>query len=472
MRASELFSNVEGRLLKGTLDFEVSHITDDSRKCTKGSIFFAIKGETTDGHLFVGEAVRKGARLVVVERPVDVDASVFLVKDTKKVAEEVLRRFYRGADREIFKIGITGTNGKSTVAYLLWQFLERCGKRCALVGTIEYVVAGKRRRALNTTPGLFEFWEVMGEACQGKDEFLVMEVSSHSLKQNRLGDVSFEVAVFTNLSRDHLDYHGDMQEYFECKKKLFVYHLKGTAVVNVDDEYGRVLAKEGGQVLSYGIYGDCKIRGRFVQGLLDGSVYEIDGKRVYTTLIGEHNLYNVLAAYTVALDMGLGEDFLAILPELKAPPGRLERFSSNGLTVFVDYAHTPDALERVLRELKRVSEGKLIVVFGCGGDRDRGKRPLMGRVASEIADYVVITSDNPRSESPEAIVADIMEGIAGKNYTVVLDRAEAIEKAVSIAKKGDVILVAGKGHEDYQIIGNRRIHFDDREVVRKVLGIS
>ena len=469
MRANELLSGVRGRFVRGDPSVEVLHLTDDSRCCGEGSAFFAFRGARYDGHAFADDAVARGARLVVAERPLEVDAAVFVAEDVVEAASCALRRFYFSADASLFKVGITGTNGKTTVAFLLWQFWQGRGIPSSLLSTVFYKVAGRTIKPKNTTPGLFDLWNVMAEASRGGDKRLVMEVSSHALSQRRLGDVCFQAAVFTNLSRDHLDYHGSMEEYFRCKRLLFERHLDGVAVVNADDPYGVKMASAvKGDVITYGVSsGD--VRGRVLEENLDGMRVEIDGVCARARLFGLHNLYNILAAYAVSLSAGEGREFLEALPELSAPEGRLEPFEAGGVRVFVDYAHTPDALERVLSELKRLTRGRLIVVFGCGGDRDRGKRPEMGRVATELSDLAVITSDNPRSEDPEDIIREILSGIRGNGYLVEPDRRKAIIKAVSMARFGDVVLVAGKGHEDYQIVGDRVLHFDDREVVREAL---
>ncbi len=470
MRLSELVRTVGGRVVKGNPEVEVRDLVCHSRFCTPGSLFFAMKGESLDGHDFVGDAVARGAAAVAVERPVEVEgASLWLVDDTARASVGALRRFYGSVDRRLFKVGITGTNGKTTVAYLLWQFFNLTGRQCALVGTVKYVIGGRERKALNTTPGLFELWRIMKEANQGGDEALVMEVSSHGLKQGRLGDIRFQVSVFTNLSRDHLDYHGSMEDYFLSKALLFREHTEGVSVVNLDDPWGERLAREvPAKIIGYGME-KGEVRGRVLERSVEGMRVVIDGVEARTKLIGDHNLYNILAAYAVAGSQGLGSSFLEALPELEPPPGRLEPIEGDGFWIFVDYAHTPDALEKVLLELKRICPGRLMVVFGCGGDRDRGKRPQMGRIATQIADLAIITSDNPRTEDPDGIIEDILKGVVGDNYLVEVDRKRAIERAILLASEGDVVLVAGKGHEDYQIVGERRLHFDDREVVRGVL---
>ncbi len=470
MRAADLLEGVEGRLLKGALNVDISCVTDDSRRCRPGACFFAIKGERYDGHNFAKDAVDKGAILVVCERELDLDASVFVVRDSRRAAVKVLRNFYGDVDKAFFKVGITGTNGKSTVAFLISQLLDVLKEPNVLLSTVFYKLPCKTFKAVNTTPGLFELWDVMASSVREGAKYLVMEVSSHALKQGRVGDVVYQVAVFTNLSRDHLDYHGTVEDYFSSKLRLFTEHLHGVAVVNADDPYGAKIlsAIRGRDVITYGLEKGL-VRGRVLDETLEGMEVEVEGMRSKTRLIGKHNLYNILAAFAVAKVLGRGREFMDALPLLKAPPGRLERFCTNGVSVFVDYAHTPDALERVLVELKRLTKGRLIVVFGCGGDRDRGKRPLMGKIASSLADFSVITSDNPRSEDPKAIIEDILTGIDGENYEVILDRRKAIEKAIRMASSGDVVLIAGKGHEDYQIVGDRKLFFDDRLVVREVL---
>ncbi len=470
MRAKDLFQGLTGEMLGDWEDLVVKNVTDDSREISKDSVFFCRQGEKEHGLKYVDEAIRQGAVIVVSEKRLGKPVAQFIADNVEDVSVSVLRRFYRDADRWLFKIGVTGTNGKTTVCYLIKSGFDRFGYSFGIISTVRYEYGAVSLKPKNTTPGLFQLWKIMHEMRREGVFGFSMEVSSHALKQKRIGDLTFDVGVFTNLSRDHLDYHISMEDYFQSKFKLFKYHVDGVSVVNVDDDWGRVIVSnlKEKMVITYGMEsGD--IKGRIVSGDLRGMEIEVDGIRVNTTLLGKHNLYNILAAYAVFHAWDMGYDFLRwVVPDFKPVKGRLKRIEANGITVFVDYAHTPDALAKVLESLRSLTQGKIITVFGCGGDRDKGKRPEMGRVASMLSDFIVITSDNPRSEDPEAIVDDILEGVDNKNYYVEIDRAKAIEFALKIAAPGDVVLVAGKGHEDYQIIGDKVVYFDDEEVVRRV----
>ncbi len=471
MKVKELLKGVPGRLVNGSWEQEIRGLTCNSKECQREYAFFAIRGENLDGHAFIYEAVSRGATLVVAERDLPVEAALFVTNDTKKAAYIALRNFYGSPDEALYKVAITGTNGKTTTAYLVHQGWKSLGENACLLSTVEYIVGISRSKPKNTTPGIFELFETLNKAKKEKCSHLVMEASSHALKQGRLGDITFEVAVFTNLSRDHLDYHRDMEDYFESKLLLFTEHLKGYGIVNRDDPRSGSFQKLAKPLIFYGIKSG-EVKGRIIEASVEGMKIEIDGKKSFTSLVGRHNLYNVLAAYCVFKVEGHEKEFLEALPYMKGPPGRLERFSKDGVTVFVDYAHTPDALEAVISSVKPLVRGKLIVVFGCGGDRDRGKRPLMGSIVTELADLAIITSDNPRSEEPERIVEDILKGINKKNFRVVIDRKQAIFEAIHTSAPGDAVIVAGKGHEDYQIVKDRVLPFDDREVVKEALGLD
>ena len=472
MKAKELFDGICGRGIGNWEDVEVRGLSDDSRRVKEGYAFFCRRGESFDGHAYAEDALRRKASLIVAEKPLPLSVPQLVVPSVLSAAQLALRRFYNHADAYLFKVGVTGTNGKTTVSSIVRHGFEALGYPFGLIGTVSYFDGKRWIKPKNTTPGLFQLWEIMGAMRDNGLYGFSVEVSSHALKQRRIGDVRFDVSVFTNLSRDHLDYHKSMEDYFSSKLLLFREHTEGFCVLNGDDNWGRRIASEVRQpVVFYGIEsGD--IRGRIVDASLSGMVIEVDGMRARTLLLGEHNLYNILAAYSVFAVWGMGKEFLKeALPEFQPVKGRLERIEKDGITVFVDYAHTPDALFSVLKVLKPLASRRLITVFGCGGDRDKGKRPEMGRVASLFSDVVVVTSDNPRSEDPGKIIEDILRGIEGVECVVIPDRRSAIFEALSMAERGDVILVAGKGHEDYQIVGDRVIHFDDVEVVKEALGI-
>ncbi len=470
MRAGDLFKGIPGKGVGDWKSVEVRGLCDDSREVKKDYAFFCRKGETSDGHLYVEDALNKGASIIVAERSFSISAPQFIVSSVIEIAPVILRRFYSYVDKYLFKIGVTGTNGKTTVCSLIRFGFESLGYPFGLIGTVNYFDGKRWIKPKNTTPGMFQLWEMMDVMRKNNMYGFSMEVSSHALKQKRLGDIKFDVSIFTNLSRDHLDYHGTMEDYFLSKLLLFSEHTDGVCLINGDDSWGRKITREVSQpAIFYGIKaGD--IKGKIIDISLSGMVVEVDGVKAKTKLLGEHNLYNILAAYSVFALWDMGKDFLKwALPSFSSVKGRLEKLEERGVTVFIDYAHTPDALYCVLKILRPLVSGRLITVFGCGGDRDKGKRPEMGKIASLFSDLVVVTSDNPRSEDPLKIIEDIIEGIENKNYIVIPDRKEAIFTAIAESKEGDVILVAGKGHEDYQIVGDKVIPFDDLETVREAL---
>ncbi len=471
MRLSELLEGIEKKVIGTLQDFEVKTVTDNSEKVGLDSVFVCIKGEKIDGHNFASRAIEKGARVLVVERVLDVEVPQIVVDNTKKVLSILLSRFYGSPESRLVKVGVTGTNGKTTVTTLIKHLEDSISRPFGLIGTINYFDGANYIKAGNTTPGISLMFELMRRMVDNGLVGFSMEVSSHALKQGRIGALRFDYAIFTNLTRDHLDYHKSMEDYFFSKALLFTDHLDGLAIINADDPYGRRLLSiiSGRDVVTYGIERG-EVRGRVESLSVDGMVVEVDGMNFHTNLTGTYNLYNILAVFSYGIGRGIDrKEIVEAISKFRGVRGRLERIKAEKFTVFIDYAHTPDALRNVLVELSKLRKNKLIVVFGCGGDRDKGKRPEMGRVATEIADMVIITSDNPRSEDPIDIIRDIIKGCVGKNYTIIVDRREAIGEALRIAVEGDIVLVAGKGHEDYQIVKDRVLHFDDREVVLDIL---
>jgi len=470
----------------------ISGVTQDSRRVEKGFLFVAIPGEKQDGHDFVADAVKKGASAVVAVRRTGAEVPQLIVKDSRSALADLAAKFYGEPSLKMRVAGVTGTNGKTSITYLLESILNEAGRKPAVLGTVNYRYGGKIHAAPHTTPESVDLQQLFSEMVASGVTDVVMEVSSHALDMNRVRGVHFDAAAFTNLTQDHLDYHADMDAYFEAKKKLFSRFLKDsakdkrTAILNVDDPKGRQLSKvrvRGLERLTVSIDGPADLYVRSLQATAEG--IEADLARadrvlsIRSPLIGLHNLQNILVA--VGLAYGLGVDTASIekgIARLKNVPGRLERIDNKrGLHVFVDYAHTPDALARVcmtLGEFSKKSGGRLITVFGCGGDRDRTKRPVMGREAGRFSDLVVLTSDNPRSEDPDAIIDEIVPGLRDVSMPSdrilrIVSREEALKKAVSIAKPGDFVLVAGKGHEEYQIIGTKKVHFSDQEILRGLL---
>jgi len=464
-------------------DREVRALCMDSREVTPGSLFIATAGSRVDGRAYIADACARGAVAVLYDAggaalaPATVPS--FGVPELRRHIGTIADRFYGAPSKDLTVIGVTGTNGKTTCTQLLAQALDRAPRRCAVIGTLGYGFPGELVSGLHTTPDAVTVHRLLDEFRTEGAVYASMEVSSHALDQGRVGAVAFEVAVFTNLTRDHLDYHGDMAAYGAAKARLFAWPGLKTAVVNTDDAFGRDLrASAAGhcRVLTYGLeHGDVHARDwqATPQGLSLHAVTPAGEVRIDSPLLGRFNALNLLAvlAVLIALDIAPNEA-AARLSAARPVPGRVERFARDGSPlVVVDYAHTPDALEQVLQALRAHVRGKLWCVFGCGGNRDRGKRPQMGRIAEQLADRVVVTDDNPRDESGDAIVADIVAGMHTRPL-VIRDRAEAIAHAVQTAAAIDVILVAGKGHEDYQEVRGVRRAYSDRDTVRAVLGLA
>ncbi len=479
-------------------DPEVARLTPDSRQVAPGALFFALKGARADGHDFAPVAVRAGAVAVVAERPVDASpAPLLLARNARRSMALSAANFHGHPGDRLLLAGITGTKGKTTVSYLVESAAAAAGVPCGVVGTVTWRWPGTSRPASHTTPESTELQAALAGMVEAGARLGVLEVSSHALAQERVAGLAFRAAAFLNLSRDHLDYHRDLEDYFQAKRRLLAENLApdGQAVVNAGDEHGARLAAElqaaGRRVWRFGAPG-AELLAREARIGLGGIEAVLSTPRgdlpLRSPLTGQHNLENLLAAAGLAL--GLGLDPGAVARGLSASlgaPGRLERIEAGGVAAFVDYAHTDVALAAACAALRQLGPRRLLVVFGCGGDRDRGKRPLMGLAAGRAADLVVVTSDNPRGEDPDAIIAAIVPGVqqaglprlspsearaGSRGYLVLPDRREAIALALSAARPGDAVLIAGKGHEDYQIVGNEKRHFDDREEARRVLGLA
>ncbi len=492
MRLDHLLRGLTILNLHGETDTEVNGITCDSRAVKKGYLFVALRGSSQDGHRYVAHAVARGAHAIVTENVQTVFRGATTVKlpDTRAALSELAARFYQYPARGMKLIGITGTNGKTTTSYLLESILKERGITVGVIGSISYRFKGKSLRASLTTPESTDLMGIMREMRDAGVTHIVVEVSSHSLHQGRTRGLQWSRALFTNFSRDHLDYHGTMEEYFKAKSLLFdSLGEEGDtdevrAVINIDDPKGRVLEKiTTVPVVSYGLGDNCLLRATHIQsdsrGLRFRLVTPSGDIPISSSLLGQINAYNILGAAATAFSLNIDLEVIARgISRLADIPGRLQPVKNKrGLSLFVDYAHSPDALEKVLQTLRPLAKGDLITVFGCGGDRDRGKRPDMGRAAGNYSDLVVITSDNPRGEDPAEIARDTERGIKGsglkkiklglpgrgKGYAIILDRRKAIQAAINRAKGEDVVLIAGKGHEDYQIVGRRKRHFDDVE---------
>ncbi len=473
MRLDELVAGVQGARVVGDGAVDVVDLVYDSRKVEPGSLFFCVVGEKVDGHGFGPRVVEEGAAALVVERELtELAVPQVVVPDSRAAMAPLAARFWGDPTAELRVVGVTGTNGKTTTAFLIREILQAADFRCGLLGTVKQVVGGVEREVVRTTPEAVELQASFRQMLDGGDEACAMEVSSHALALHRADAIHFEVALFTNLTQDHLDFHADMEDYFLAKRKLFERGAK-VAIVNVDDPYGRRLAGEF-ECLTFSAEGaEADYSAREVEFDALGASFRVGEVRLRTALPGHFNVANALGAFAAAEAMGVGAEIAAAgLARAARVPGRFEPIDEGqGFAVLVDYAHTPDSLENVLGAARRLTEGRLIAVFGAGGDRDRDKRPKMGRVGSELSDLAVITSDNPRSEDPERIVAEVASGAAGAGEPeVVVDRRAAIALALGRARPGDTVVIAGKGHEQGQEFEEgRKIPFDDREVAREEL---
>ena len=444
----------------------------------------------TDGHRFAEAAIANGAKVVVLERDAALSDYYFLhagvvkivVPDSRKALALMSANYYQHPSRKLTMLGVTGTNGKTTTAHLIKAILEAAGQRVGLLGTIEYRIGDEVIAASHTTPESLELNELLSRMVTAGCQSVSMEVSSHALHQSRVYGLAFNAAVFTNLTQDHLDYHGSMEEYFKAKKMLFDnLESDAVAITNADDSWGiQIAASSRARKLSYGTGELADVRASNIRLSIEGTSCTVTFKNQTATLlfplVGRFNIYNMLAAYSTGLALGIPQEKVAEgLSGLKSVRGRFERIASpNGWTAIIDYAHTPDALEKCLRTihdvLPRQGRGRIITVFGAGGDRDRTKRPIMGKVAGSLSDITIVTSDNPRTEDPQKIIDDVVAGIPREvQVTCVVDRRAALHTALRQARAGDVVLVAGKGHEEYQVIGKEKIHFSDREIVEEFI---
>jgi UDP-N-acetylmuramoyl-L-alanyl-D-glutamate--2,6-diaminopimelate ligase len=493
MKLKDILTGDTKILISGDLNVEVLGISYDSRTIQNGYAFFALPGHNTDGNKYIDEAIKKGASVIISHLKVEVGpASLIVAEDIFRFMSTFSAKFYNYPDRELNIIGLTGTNGKTTISYMIDSIFAYAGINCGVMGTINYRYRHKVIEAQNTTPQAPDIYRIMREMLNAEVKHIVMEVSSHALSLGRVYGIDFDVAVFTNLTQDHLDFHKTMDGYFEAKASLFRSLGTGTkknlkfAVINIDDKYGKKLADIGLNAekklycISYNTKADFKATNIDISN--SGSKFDLlyAGKTAKINIkhFGLHNVYNALAALSACICTGM--DFhIAVdgLNNAKQAPGRLERIDTGNLSfeILVDYAHTDDALKNVLGAVKKIKHKRIITVFGCGGDRDRSKRPKMGKTAVEMSDFVFVTSDNPRTEDPNLIVLDVESGIRKiykTNYKVVVDREEAIKEAIVMADKGDIVLLAGKGHETYQVVGLNKIHFSDIETAKKYITLK
>ncbi len=454
---------------------EVLDLAYDTRAVTPGALFFCVRGERVDRHELAGRAVEAGAVALVVERPLDVDVPQFVVPDARVAMAVVAAEFFGRPSRELKVAGVTGTNGKTTTTFLLFAILAAAGLRPGLLGTVETRIGGERRPAIRTTPEAIDLQRTLREMLDAGDRSCALEATSHGSELRRLDGMRFAVLVFTNLSQDHLDLHGTMERYFDAKRRLFVEGDSSPAAVNVGDPYGRRLAAElreadRAPLVTFALDGEADVTPEGLEVTARGARMSAGGIALETPLLGRFNVENVLGAVAAARLLGLPDEAVAQgIASVRGVPGRFEPVDEGqSFLVVVDYSHTPDSLESALRTARDLAGGRVICVFGCGGDRDRGKRPLMGRAASVGSDVAIVTSDNPRSEDPGAIIRDVLAGVVGE-VEVEPDRGLAIARAVEAAQPGDVVMIAGKGHEQGQESGGKTVPFDDRDVARDAL---
>ena len=485
MKLSELLKNVEVLNSLGDVDVDITGVNIDSRRIEKGHLFVAIPGTQTDGHNFIPKAIEQGAAAVLCEHYPDTcvpGVTYIAIESTEDAVGKVATTFYGNPSGKLNLVGVTGTNGKTTIATLLYNMFRKFGHKCGLLSTVCNYIEGEAIPADHTTPDPIELNKLLAQMVKAGCEYAFMECSSHAIAQKRIGGLTFAGGLFTNLTRDHLDYHKTFENYRDAKKAFFDGLSKNAfAITNADDKNGSVMVQNcKAKVRTYSTRSMADFRARIIECHFEGMYLEIDGREVGVQFIGKFNVSNLLAVYGAAVMLGKKpEDILVVLSTLKSVAGRLEPIrSEDGVTAIVDYAHTPDALENVLNAIHEVMEGKegqVITVCGAGGNRDKGKRPLMAQEAVKQSDRVIITSDNPRFEEPQDIINDMLAGLDQKQMKKVVsivDRKEAIKTASMLAQKGDVILIAGKGHEDYQEIKGVKHHFDDREVVREIFGLS
>ncbi len=480
MDLAKIINGLEIEYIKGEKALEINEIRYDSRDVEKGDLFICIQGFKTDGHKYIDDVIDKEANVVVIDKELDsYDNSITYIKvaDSRKAMAVLAKNFFENPLKEIDLIGVTGTNGKTTTTYLIKEILNQSGYKTGLIGTIEVFNGEESINASRTTPESLDIYRYVAKMREKGVKYTVMEVSSHALALNRVDTMDFKAAVFTNLTQDHLDYHKTMDRYATEKVKLFK-KLKsdGTAIINNDDNYAQLFKDTTQQdIITYGIEKESELQPNEIELSLEGVKFNLNDFKYNLNLTGKFNIYNSLAAVGVAKSLGIKEDLIKkSLEGIEGIPGRFETINrGQDFTVIVDYAHTPDSMINVLRAVQHFEHNDIIVVFGCGGERDKKKRPIMGEIAVQYSDYVVVTTDNPRSEVPETIIEEIVEGIKESEYstpyTIEVEREDAIYEAVGKAKKGDVVVIIGKGHETYQVFADKTIDFNDKAVAKAAI---
>lgn len=502
MKLNRLIEGLEVINISGDIHQEISSVCYSADKCEEGSLFVAVTGLVHDGHEYITEAINRGACCIVHEKDIQISSKVIAVRvmNSRRALGILAKNYFRNPSAQLCLVGITGTNGKTTTTYLLESILTQAGYKCGVLGTVNYRYNNKTFPAPNTTPESYEMQKILRTMVDEGITHVIAEVSSHAIDLRRVDDCDFDLGIFTNLSHEHLDYHLTMENYFQAKKRFFTEVLPQSKktnpqkiVINGDDKWGQIILTDVTlPALSYGMEKNNVVRTEKYELSLSGirTVINLAGDNisVQTPLVGKFNIYNILAAAAAANALQVSSTTIkAGIENLSYVPGRLERIDSvSGFTVLVDYAHKPEALKQVLQNLAEFKKKKIITVFGCGGNRDHGKRPLMGETATTYSDLTIVTSDNPRLEDPLAIIAEIENGIdqnriqkilpgnlqlknGTHSYTLIPDRKKAIETAISVAQESDIVLIAGKGHEDYQILGRDKVPFDDRVIVKQIL---
>lgn len=473
MKLSELIKNVKCKnIISEHLNPEITGVRYNSNKVEKGNLFVAVKGYKTDGHKYIKSAVENGAAAVICEERQDDLAVPQIIVENSRIAEAVVSaEMFSNPSKKLKLIGITGTNGKTTCTYLVKQILESNGYKCGLIGTNQNMIGDTVLETGRTTPDSYELQELFAKMSSQNCDYVIMEVSSHALELDRVYGCEFEVGAFTNLTQDHLDFHKTMDNYAKAKSKLFSMSKK--SVINADDKYADVMIKGASDYITYGINENADIKAENIEYSARGVAFNADNTNYYLGIPGSFSVYNALCAIAIAKSVGIDDENAAkALKCAHGVKGRAEIVPTDtDYTVMIDYAHTPDGLENILNTVRGFAKGRVVVVFGCGGDRDNTKRPIMGEIASKLADFAVVTSDNPRSENPMKIIEMIEQGIKTNKtpYVIIENRKEAIKYALENAQKDDVIVLAGKGHETYQILAEGTIHFDEREAVRDIL---
>ena len=482
MKLAHICKSVTIKKLVGSLDKTISKIVFDSRQTDSNSLFVAIEGSATDGHSFIQQVLNQGCTAIIVQKPIEIteNCTIIEVENTSEALALASAEFYANPSRELKLIGITGTNGKTTTATLLYNAFSALGYACGLISTVVNKIGKKDIPSTHTTPDPIQLNKLLAEMVESGCEYVFMEVSSHAIHQHRIGGLFFTGGIFSNITHDHLDYHKTFSEYIQVKKRFFdILPPTAFALTNIDDKNGKVmLQNSAAKTYTYAVKSPADFKAKIIENQLSGMALQLNGIEVWTKLIGEFNAYNILAVYAAGILLNQDKtELLKVISSLESVEGRFQYIkSSTGITAIIDYAHTPDALINVLTTIKtiRKKEERILTVVGCGGDRDKTKRPEMARIACEMSDQVILTSDNPRTEDPQQILNDMINGVSvemSAKTLSIIDRAQAIKTAISLAKKEDILLIAGKGHEKYQEINGVKYDFDDFELTKTMFDL-